>query len=462
MSFSPAFDAIDHLHVHVKDRPAAEAWYARVLGLTRMAEYEHWAQDGGPLTLADAAGHLHLALFQRPPQGGLPTIALRVSAAGLLDWRAHLRRELGQAPALVDHGESRSIYFSDPDGNGFEITSYEREGDGPVLRELLDEELGRAPEYLDAQQASSGDLPPSGGAYSSHLPMALHALAALGAGEARLRGWARTAFADLPTISPWPELDAAERRHAEALASESTGALLARRLPLLMPGCGAMAFHALIRTAHAWEAGHKPQLARALAYWTVRSAPLQGPAEIDGERLGLHDWLDGLLALPVPDNMNQPWISARMLHAAAQPGFQAIAPRLRLEPGLLADIAHWAASTYAGSGNFTILHLLTATRAMSLLLPLLAPGARPAALRDFTRQAGAALIASRWRGQLSSPPAAGDWDSLRAAAIAQDDEHAIKLVHAAWQLGRTDSDPIWRQAAARALHSLGSAKVVAA
>ena len=448
---SPHFDAIDHLHVHVADRPAAEAWYARVLGLRRLPEFEHWASGGGPLTLSDAAGRLHLALFERPPQGGMPTVALRVSAGGLIDWRAHLRRELGQAPALVDHGESRSIYFQDPDGNGFEITSYEREGDGPVLRELLDEELARAPEYLDAQRASSGELPASGGAYSSHLPMALHALASLGADEARLRDWAATAFATVPAIAPWPELQQTEERIADAMARDGVGATLMRRLPTLMPGCGGMAFHLLIRSAHAWEAGHRGQLARALAYWTLRSSPLPGPAEIEGERLGLAEWAEALLALPLPAGMNQPWISARMLHAAAQPAFQQIAPRLRLEPGLLADIARWAAAAYAGSGNFTILHALTATRAMGQLLPLLPPAARPSALRDFTRQLGAALIASRWRGELGEPPAAAAWDALRAAAIAHEDEHAIKLVHAAWQLGRTDSDPVWRQAAARAL-----------
>lgn len=447
----PSFDAIDHLHVHVADRPAAEAWYGRVLGLQRLPEFEHWAQGGGPLTLSDAAGQLHLALFERPSQGGMPTIALRVSAAGLLDWRAHLRRELGQAPALVDHGESRSIYFADPDGNGFEITSYEREGDGPVLRELLDEELGRAPEFLDAQRASQGELPPSGGAYSSHLPMALQALASLGADEARLRAWASQAFASVPALAPWPELEQTERRIAEALERDGVGATLMRRLPALMPGCGGMAFHLLIRTAHAWESGHRAQLARALAYWSLRSSPLPGPVEAEGERLGLDEWAQALLALPLPASMNQPWISARMLRAAEQPGFQAIAPRLRLEPGLLAQIARWAARAYAGSGNFTLLHALTATRAMSQLLPLLAPAARPAALRDFTRQLGAALIASRWRGELGDPPVAADWEALRAAAIAHEDEHAIKLVHAAWQLGRTDSDPVWRQAAGRAL-----------
>lgn len=448
---NPSFDAIDHLHLHVADRAAAEAWYARVLGLRRLPELAHWASGGGPLTLSDGAGRLQLALFERPPQGGMPTIALRVSARGLLDWREHLRRELGQAPALVEHGESRSIYFADPDGNGFEITSDEREGDGPVLRELLDQELGHAPEYLDAQRASSGELPPSGGAYSSHLPMALHAMAALGADAHRLRAWATAAFAEVPAIAPWPALERAEQDIAAALQREGLGATLMRRLPALMPGCGGMAFHLLIRTAHAWETGHRGQLARALAYWQVRSSPLPGPAETEGERLGLQDWVQALLALPLPTDMSSAWISVRLLQAAAPPAFQQIAPRLRLEPGLLSELARWAAGAYAGSGNFTLLHAMTAARAISRLLPLMAPAARPAALRAFTRQLGAALIASRWRGDTGEAPAAPDWDTLRQRALVHGDEHAIKAVHAAWSLGRGEADPVWRQAAARAL-----------
>lgn len=448
---TPTFDAIDHLHVHVADRSAAEAWYARVLGLHRLPALAHWATGGGPLTVSDAAGRLHLALFERPPQGGSPTIALRVGAQGLQAWRAHLARELGQAPALVDHGESRSIYFADPDGNGFEITCTEGDDAGAGLRALLDDELGKAPEYLDAQRASAGELPASGGAYSNHLPMALHALAALGAGDTDLRRWAATAFDAVPAIAPWPALAAAEQRLQAALQRDGLGATLARQLPLLMPGCGGMAFHLLIRTAHAWETGHPGQLARALAYWQVRSSPLPGPTEVDGERLGLQDWVQALLALPLPPGMTQPWISARLLHAAGQPAFQQIAPRLRLEPGLLNDIARWAARAYAGSGNFTLLHAMTATRAISRLLPLIAPAARPAALRAFTRQLGAALIASRWRGEPGPAPEAPGWEALRHGALAHGDEHAVKAVHAAWQLGQGDTDPVWRQAAARAL-----------
>lgn len=121
---APPLRGFDHVHVHVADRAAAERWYARVLGLVRVPELEGWAVDGGPLTLGDRSGSVHLALFERPASARHATLALAVDAPGFRAWRAHLARELPAPPALEDHGLSWSLYFSDPDGNPFELTSY--------------------------------------------------------------------------------------------------------------------------------------------------------------------------------------------------------------------------------------------------------------------------------------------------------------------------------------------------
>ncbi|MBB5204781.1 catechol-2,3-dioxygenase [Inhella inkyongensis] len=134
MTALPRFQAIDHLHVHVQNRAAATAWYAQALGLQIVQELAHWAEaPGGPLTLSDPAGVLHLALFERPGAGRLSTVALRVDAAGFSAWRRHLGALLGRMPKLSDHGESLSFYFNDPDGNSFEITCFE-----PAARAELD------------------------------------------------------------------------------------------------------------------------------------------------------------------------------------------------------------------------------------------------------------------------------------------------------------------------------------
>ncbi len=125
---TPTFSAIDHLHLHCRDRAAAEVWYRRVLGLSRVPELVHWAADGGPLTLRDANDVLHLALFERePPPHNPATVALRVGAAAFPAWQEHLRRALPSPPKFEDHGLSQSLYFRDPDGNPWEITCYEVE-----------------------------------------------------------------------------------------------------------------------------------------------------------------------------------------------------------------------------------------------------------------------------------------------------------------------------------------------
>jgi catechol-2,3-dioxygenase len=117
-------ERIDHIHVYVADRAAAERWYAEVLGFHPVAELASWAAGGGPLTIADASGAVHLALFERPPKPCRSTIALAVSKEQFQNWQRHLANALGRDIERVDHGITWSVYFSDPDGNPYEITCY--------------------------------------------------------------------------------------------------------------------------------------------------------------------------------------------------------------------------------------------------------------------------------------------------------------------------------------------------
>lgn len=60
----PRLDGIDHIHVYVTDRVAAEAWYRDVLGFTVLEKFRFWATDTGPLTLENEHGRV-LAVLQR-------------------------------------------------------------------------------------------------------------------------------------------------------------------------------------------------------------------------------------------------------------------------------------------------------------------------------------------------------------------------------------------------------------
>lgn len=122
---APALLGFDHIHVYVRDRAAAEQWYAAVLGLERTPALVFWSAGGGPLTLQDASGTVHIALFERPHQPTRSTVALRVSGREFRAWRAHLKAVAGLSVTEEDHEASVSLYFHDPDGNPYEITSYE-------------------------------------------------------------------------------------------------------------------------------------------------------------------------------------------------------------------------------------------------------------------------------------------------------------------------------------------------
>jgi len=83
------------------------------------------AADGGPLTLRDASDSIHVALFEREVKPCRSTVALRASAEQYRQWKEHLRSLLPGQFTEEDHEASISLYFSDPDGNPFEITTYE-------------------------------------------------------------------------------------------------------------------------------------------------------------------------------------------------------------------------------------------------------------------------------------------------------------------------------------------------
>jgi catechol-2,3-dioxygenase len=113
---------IDHIHVNVKNRTEAEKWYESILGLKRKKSTEFWASDGGPLTLQNESDSVHLALFERESVQNT-VVAFKVSAEALLLWIGHLtENKIDVSP--VDHEISWSIYFRDPDGNPYEITTY--------------------------------------------------------------------------------------------------------------------------------------------------------------------------------------------------------------------------------------------------------------------------------------------------------------------------------------------------
>jgi catechol 2,3-dioxygenase-like lactoylglutathione lyase family enzyme len=122
----PRLNGIDHVHVYVRNWQDAEAWYGRVLGFRRVEKFMSWAVKNGPLTLEDVSGTVHLALFERADSPGHSTIAFNAGGAEFLAWKKHLEKQ-GLELRTTDHRLAWSLYFSDPDNNLHEITSYDHD-----------------------------------------------------------------------------------------------------------------------------------------------------------------------------------------------------------------------------------------------------------------------------------------------------------------------------------------------
>jgi catechol 2,3-dioxygenase-like lactoylglutathione lyase family enzyme len=131
-------DQVDHVELFVPERYTAARWYEQTLGLRILPEYEDWAGPGGPLMISSDGGSTKLALFEGEPRGSRATaghhrVAFRVSAVGFLQFLKHVREvpvysDSGEPVnhlSPVDHDKAFSVYFCDPYGNRFEVTSYE-------------------------------------------------------------------------------------------------------------------------------------------------------------------------------------------------------------------------------------------------------------------------------------------------------------------------------------------------
>jgi hypothetical protein len=316
------------------------------------------------------------------------------------------------------------------------------------LHDLLDAAARFGPEY--------------GAGLASHLPMGLVSLRGLGADSPRLQAFFDTESAHLlpaPPPQAWPAGDAWAGRlgdiaawpvyvdlFSQWLADEGAAAVLAQALPQLMPGCAAAAFHGPIRAAAALRAGHAGELAAGLAYWAARHQPLGTLPARAGTVAQPLTLLRRLQAVP----SKRPLIAQRMASAAGSALLQATVPRLALGPGTLPRLSQLAAQAYAGSGNFTALHMLTASHAMRVLLPFVDEGeSADAALRWFWQAWATALVAACLKPRPPVPLL--PWPTIVQRALASRDAHVIKLVDACREEEAAHGGTDWQHAASRAV-----------
>ena len=134
--------SLDHVHLLVTDRERAAAWYARALGLERVSVSE---DPYGPRSVSGDGGESCLALFtSRVAADPNRVVAFRVDAQDflafaerLLEFEIRAANRVRLRPEdLVDHGDVLSFYFADPDGNAFELATYEVDAARAGIAEL--------------------------------------------------------------------------------------------------------------------------------------------------------------------------------------------------------------------------------------------------------------------------------------------------------------------------------------
>lgn len=291
---------------------------------------------------------------------------------------------------------------------------------------------------LDANQAFALN----GRDTTNHCPMALHALHEMGASQAQLQRFFTHWQSDHALPAGAANQGNEEERHFVQLRQQLAIRIAEEGwLPTfetlledgLSPAGGA--FHPLIRLACALENGHLGEQAAALAAW--RCKPLILPAGEGTECPDIFALLANMSAQWEGSHWPGEWITARLRQVAADSRWPDSLPRsLAGEGDVLAQLAEAALPLYWQTRNFTVLHLVTGSRAAAIVARHL-----PDALRErwqtlmwqavaaaFITVGAPTLRVQRW------PDTTGlKWEKVLTRANESLDDHVIKLVHCCWR-----------------------------
>lgn len=334
---------------------------------------------------------------------------------------------------------------------------------------------------LDAHDAALQRLlahgPEFGDGLSNHGPMVVEALGAMQRSDA-ITDWLAGYRPNLePAPAPGVVIDAAayaarlgdrgayadwEATFTHLLQERNWQNVVADWQPVLLPGFAAALAHGVIRVGHAVRALattdtplRRQELARALAYQAANRRAVLGEAGAVGEA-----HLD-LARIPL--------LPAAARSAATGPSEQRLAAVLAHEPfGIAAangdprdtrtfhlDLLEAIARQFVRHGAdapIFFLHAFTAAAALSPLWPWLDEPMRALGCRQAWRFAAA--VQCRFASERHTPPAidAAAWpEDLVDAAVADGDEHKIKLTSACFVAWRTRPSPAFVAAARRSL-----------
>lgn len=314
---------------------------------------------------------------------------------------------------------------------------------------------------LDAAYEILGSTAPEYGplGLSNHGPMAVEALAAAGR-DASILPWLER-YAKLLDPKPeasraissrWEEALGHVERHADwaaffddELRSGDWRAVVRTWSARLAPGLSGGALHGLLRACHAVRAVQRAdtplrrrELAQGLAYWAACYYSLPGE-RVGGGSLSPEAALARLELLPEADRPGFGLITVALGKLATFTPFASAGGLLddtsRPPDEVLSDMTETFASAYLANVTPTnliaLIHMVTGPSAIRLLLPHV-DAATARLLVAHAWQAGCALFTvfatTTQAPSLTAPPPSAD--DLLDRAIANGDEHAIKMTEA--------------------------------
>lgn len=304
-------------------------------------------------------------------------------------------------------------------------------------------------ELADLLEAEVAYDPVAVRGFINHTAMALVAAWRLGADADRLDEWYRDDV-DSGFILPRPEPDGLAAVRDE-VARGGAEAAVRRWAPRLVEAPSAQFFHAPIRLEYALDARHPTQVANALHNWSgnrevLAALPAAGGTRPFGEVA--HDLVaaEGWTTVSRGD----------LAGVAAAGWFSDLLSEADLtSPTLLDEVAAVAAAAHVAVADIGSLHLVTGTRAVRVIAPLLdVDDARTLAAR--TAQAVAAGLAPASGGladvdELDALRARSvpSWEAIADAAIASGDPHVAKLAYTCRREQEATGDALYGWLAAR-------------
>ncbi|QCP52618.1 questin oxidase family protein [Trinickia violacea] len=305
---------------------------------------------------------------------------------------------------------------------------------------------------------------------TNHCPMALVALAEMGASPARLQEffdmWEREYALSAPPVGTiidrreWAShlgntaaFGALRLCFLDWMADDDPDMVIATVLKEVPFAPATGAFHALIRLAYGIEAAHRGEIAAGLAALISSHLPIdvsfaERPAAESADAAFVH------VACAMGDDLAQGnSITARLRAVAGDVRFRRAILAPPVTSSLLDDIARAAIAAYWRTPDFTVLHTVTAAHAArtlfarlddSLVEPLL-PGLWVALCAAY------ATVRKPLDVEAITPDIDAGWNEVCQRAMVSNDDHVIKMTYTCLCENRREPSPLYLASAARAV-----------